>query len=78
MTIATVNTDINIGPFKIRNGQNMIMNNYAQRNNLAVELVIPEPFKSNALETVRWFHADIKISKIIFSSIYQLPKEKVD
>ena len=77
MTIATVTTDINIGPFKIpANAQNMIMNNYAQRNNLAVELVIPEPFKSNALETVRWLHADIKLSKIIFSSIYQLPKEK--
>ena len=28
----------------------MIMNNYAQ-NNLQVELVIPEPFKSNALVT---------------------------
>jgi aryl-alcohol dehydrogenase-like predicted oxidoreductase len=33
MTVATVTTDINIGPFKIpSNGQNMIMNNYAQRN----------------------------------------------
>ena len=43
MTIATVTTDIHIGPFKIpSNGQNMIMNNYAQRNNLKVELVIPE------------------------------------
>ena len=35
MTIATVTTDINIGPFKIpSNGQNMIMNNYAIRKNL--------------------------------------------
>ena len=47
MTVATVTTDINIGPFKIpANGQNMIMINYAQRNNLAVELAIPEPMKS--------------------------------
>ena len=77
MTIATVTTDINIGPFKIpANGQNMIMNNYAQRNNLAVELVIPEPFKSNALETLRWLHIDNKFSKIIFTSIYQLPRKK--
>ena len=37
MTIATVTTDINIGQFKIpANGQNMIMINYAQRNNLVV------------------------------------------
>ena len=77
MTVASVTTDINIGPFKIpANGQNMIMNNYAQRNNLSVEIVIPEPFKSNALETVRWLHSDMKFSKIIFSSIHQLPKEK--
>ena len=42
MTVATVTTDINIGPFKIpANGQNMIMISYAQKNNLAVELAIP-------------------------------------
>ena len=78
MTIATVTTDINIGPFKIpANAQNMIMNNYAQRNNLAVELVIPEPFKSNALETVRWLHADISFQNyfLLFTS-YQ--RKKVD
>ena len=50
MTTASVTTDINIGPFKIpSNGQNMIMNNYAQRNNLIIEFVIPEPMMSNAL-----------------------------
>ena len=77
MTVATVTTDINIGPFKIpANGQNMIMNNYAHRNNLSVELVIPEPFKSNALTTLRWLHSDVKFSVIIFSSIYQLPRKK--
>ena len=42
MTIASITTDINIGPYKIpSNAQNMIMNNYAQRNNLSVEIVIP-------------------------------------
>ena len=52
MTVASITTDINIGPFKIpSNGQNMIMNNYASRNKLTVELVIPEPMMSNALET---------------------------
>ena len=53
MTTASVTTDINIGPFRIpSNGQNMIMNNYAQRNNLIIEFVIPEPMMSNALATV--------------------------
>ena len=44
MTIAIINTDMNIGPFKIPgNGQNMILNNYAERNNIVVEEIIPEP-----------------------------------
>lgn len=77
MTIATVTTDINIGPFKIpANGQNMIMNNYAQRNNLVVDLVIPEPYKSNALATVKWLKKEVKFKKIILCSIYQLPRKK--
>tara|TARA_A100000164_G_C21699291_1_gene672746 strand:- start:106 stop:534 length:429 start_codon:yes stop_codon:yes gene_type:complete len=77
MTIATVTTDINIGPFRIpANGQNMIMNNYAQRNRITVELVIPEPYKSNALATVKWLHKDIKFTKIILCSMYQLPQKK--
>jgi sporadic carbohydrate cluster protein (TIGR04323 family) len=74
MTVATITTDINIGPFKIpANGQNMITNNYAQRNNLVVELAIPEPLKSNTLATVQWLHKESKLSKIIMSSIHQLP-----
>ena len=74
MTIASVTTDINIGPFKIpSNGQNMIMNNYAGRNNLAVEIIIPEPMMSNALATAQWLHKEKKISKVILSSIHQLP-----
>ena len=74
MTTATVTTDINIGPFKIpSNGQNMIMNNYVERNNLLVELIIPEPMMSNALATVQWIHKERKLSKVILSSIHQLP-----
>ena len=74
MTTATITTDINIGPFRIpSNGQNMIMNNYAERNNLAVEIVIPEPMMSNALATVQWLHKERKLSKVILSSIHQLP-----
>ena len=74
MTTATITTDINIGPFRIpSNGQSMIMNNYAERNNLAVEIVIPEPMMSNALATVQWLHKERKLSKVILSSIHQLP-----
>ena len=77
MTIATVTTDINIGPFKIpSNGQNMIMNNYANRNNLIVELVIPEPMMSNDLATTQWLHKDYKFKHIILTSIHQLPQKK--
>ena len=77
MTVATITTDINIGPFKIpSNGQNMIMNNYAQRNNIVVELVIPEPMKSKALATVQWIHKERKLTKVILSSIHQLPTER--
>ena len=74
MNIASVTTDINIGPFKIpSNGQNMIMNNYVERNNLLVELIIPEPMMSNALATVQWIHKERKLNKVILSSIHQLP-----
>ena len=77
MTTATITTDINIGPFKIpSNGQSMIMNNYAERNNLAVELAIPEPLMSNAFATVLWLHKERKLSKVILSSIHQLPSKQ--
>ena len=77
MSVATITTDINIGLFKIpSNGQNMIMNNYADRNNLVVELVIPEPIMSNALATAQWLHNERKLSKIILCSIHQIPKEE--
>ena len=77
MTIATVTTDINIGPFIIpSNGQNMIMISYAQKNNLAVELAIPEPMRSNALATIQWLHKERKLTRVILSSIHQLPIKK--
>ena len=82
MTTASITTDINIGPFKIpSNGQNMIMNNYAQRNNLVVEIVIPEPFQSNALATAQWERTyGKKFDKLILCSIHQLPvkQDKID
>tara|TARA_Y100000816_G_scaffold284262_1_gene262174 strand:- start:890 stop:1324 length:435 start_codon:yes stop_codon:yes gene_type:complete len=77
MTIAIINTDMDIGPFKIPgNGQNMILNNYAERNKITVEEIIPEPFKSNALATTIWTHKKKKLSKVILCSIHQLPQER--
>ena len=77
MTIASVTTDINIGPFKIpSNAQNMIMNNYANRNKLSVEVVIPEPIKSDQLATTQWLHKEFNFSNIILCSIHQLPQKK--
>ena len=77
MTTAIINTDMNIGPFKIPgNGQNMIMNNYAERNNISVEVVIPEPMMSNALATTQWVHNDRKLNRVILCSIHQLPTKQ--
>ena len=77
MTTATITTDIHIGVFKIpSNGQNMIMNDYARRNKISVEFVIPEPIMSNELATTLWCHQDYKFSNIIMCSIHQLPKNK--
>jgi sporadic carbohydrate cluster protein (TIGR04323 family) len=77
MSTATITTDINIGPFKIpSNGQNMIMNNYAERNNISVEVVIPEPMMSNALATTQWVHNDRKLNRVILCSIHQLPTKQ--
>ena len=77
MTIAIINTDMNIGPFKIPgNGQNMILNNYAERNDIIVEEIIPEPFMSNALATTQWVHKKKKLKKVILCSIHQLPQKK--
>ena len=77
MTIAIINTDMNIGPFKIPgNGQNMILNNYAERNKIIVEEIIPEPFMSNALATTQWVHKKKKLKKVILCSIHQLPQKQ--
>ncbi len=77
MTTAIINTDMNIGPFKIPgNGQNMILNNYAERNKLIVEEIIPEPFMSNMLATTQWTHKKKKLKKIILCSIHQLPQQQ--
>ena len=77
MTTAIINTDMNIGPFKIQgNGQNMILNNYAERNKFIVEAIIPEPFKSNALATTQWIHKEKKLKKVILCTIHQLPSKK--
>ena len=81
MSTATITTDMNIGPFKIpSNGQNMIMNNYAERNNLVVEAIIPEPLMSNALATTQWLHKEKKLNKVILCSIHQLPvkQDRID
>ena len=77
MTIAIINTDMNIGPFKIPgNGQNMILNFYAERKGISVEEIIPEPFKSPDLATTLWTHKRKKLTKVILCSIHQLPQEK--
>ena len=77
MSTATITTDINIGPFKIpANGQNMIMNNYAERHKFFVEVNIPEPMMSNSLATTQWVHSNKKLTKVILCSIHQLPTEQ--
>ena len=77
MTTAIINTDMNIGPFKIPgNGQNMILNNYAERNKISVEEIIPEPFMSNSLATTLWVHKKKTLKKVILCSIHQLPQNK--
>ncbi len=78
MTIASITTDMSFGPYKIpSNAQNMIMNNYAQRNDLKIGLVIPEPIMSDQLGTTQWLHKDFKLSDIILCSIHQLPQKEI-
>ncbi len=68
---------MNIGPFKIPgNAQNMILNNYAERNKIVVEEIIPEPFMSNSLATTQWVHKKKKLKLVILCSIHQLPQNK--
>ena len=77
MTTASVTSDINFGPYIIpSNAQNMIMNNFADRNNLLIEIVIPEPIMSDQLGTTQWLYRDFKFKNIVLCSIHQLPKKK--
>ena len=77
MTTASITTDINFGPYKIpSNAQNMIMNNFAERNGLKVEVVIPEPIKSDQFGTTQWLNKEFKFKNIILCSLHQLPKKK--
>ena len=77
MTIAIINTDMNIGPFKIPGkAQNMILNNYAERNKISVEEIIPEPFMSTSLATPQWVHQKKSLKIVILCSIHQLPQNK--
>lgn len=79
MTTASVTTDIDIGPFKIpSNAQNMIMNFYAGRNSIPIEIVIPEPLLSNKLATTIWLHKEFNFTKVLLSSVHQLPMIEVD
>ena len=79
MTIAIVNTDMNVGPFKIPgNGQNMILNNYAERNKIVVEEIIPEPFMSNALATTQWEHKKKNLKKLYYVQFINYLKNKIE
>lgn len=79
MTVASVTTDINFGPYVIpSNAQNMIMNNYAFRRGLSVEVVVPEPILSFSYATSSWLHDQFNFSDIILVSLHQLPKSKDD
>ena len=70
MTVASVTTDIAMGPFLIpSNAQNMIMNSFAQRCNKKIEIVIPEPILSDPLLTTQWLHEEFGFKSIIFNWI---------
>ena len=76
MTIASITTDINFGPYIIpSNAQNMIMNFYAIRNKLSIELVIPEPIFSYQYATTLWLHKQYNFTELLLCSIHQLPRE---
>ena len=76
MTIASITTDINFGPYIIpSNAQNMIMNFFAIRNNLSIELVIPEPIFSFQFATTLWLHKQYNFTELLLCSIHQLPRD---
>lgn len=74
MTVVSVTTDHNIGPYFIpSNAQNMIMNEFARRNGLKIEVVVPEPIGSRNMATTIWLSRDFDFTQIILCSIYQIP-----
>ena len=76
MTIASITTDINFGPYIIpSNAQNMIMNFFANRINISIELVIPEPIFSFQYATTLWLHKQYNFTELLLCSIHQLPRE---
>jgi sporadic carbohydrate cluster protein (TIGR04323 family) len=79
MTVASVTTDIHIGPYIIpSNAQNMIMNFYAGRLGLQIELVVPEPIFSFKYATTIWLHKQYRFKDILLVSLHQLPKTADD
>ena len=55
MTTTIIVTDPTFGPWVIPSrGQTMIVNHYAQNQNVKIDLVIAEPLFSNLLSKTRW------------------------
>lgn len=74
MTVVSVTTDHNIGPYFIpSNAQNMIMNEFARRNGLKIEVVVPEPIGSRSMATTIWLSRDFDFTQVFLCSIYQIP-----
>jgi sporadic carbohydrate cluster protein (TIGR04323 family) len=79
MSIASVTTDISMGPYRIpSNAQNMVMNTFALRKNKKIEIVIPEPIFSDKFATTQWLHEEFCFTDIFLCTIYQLPKLETD
>ena len=79
MTVVSVTTDHNIGPYFIpSNAQNMIMNEFARRNDLKIEVVVPEPIGSRNMATTMWLSRDFDFTQVVLCSIYQIPPVEDD
>jgi hypothetical protein len=77
MSTALVSTDASFGPWCIPSrGQNMIMNFYAVNKKIDVDTIIPEPLFSRTLSTTRWVKKNKHLTRIILSSIHQIPTDK--
>ena len=74
MTVVSITTDHSIGPYFIpSNAQNMIMNEFARRNDLKIEVVVPEPIGSRSMATTIWLARDFDFTHVVLCSIYQIP-----